>query len=808
LQTVTFYSYKGGVGRTLVVANVARYLARFGQKVFVIDFDLEAPGLHYKFGLGRRIQSGLLDYIHDFATRGEIAERISPRVVEVDTEGLVGSIHLLPAGAAPFADYWRKLARINWHELFYSDDAEGIPFFLELKEKIASEFRPDYILIDSRTGITEIGGVATTLLADQVVCLLIYNQENLDGAREVLRSVRRAPRLPGQAPVELVPVLTRVPEQDEQEETRIAREVLNFLNEEASDLTATLAVPEVVVLHSDPDLQLNEALRIGSEKKLEESTLLRDYLELFARLIPARIIGSYMEPLLRQAVEKENEDPEEARKEIDALIQYSYQPEICRELLRIYRADREREADMGWMHGQDLILPNGVEAKSGKYSPVPVIYQYLYQDLKRLQLRSRHWRKRVIRDVHWGVDLRDLSQSGWGLIFSETDHLNASISEAIRPLLDFRSAATGSRCREYLYRLSESAPEFLSRYGVGPGPISPDRMPYYLLVVGSPEQIPQEFIYQLCVRHAVGRIFFDTLDEYRDYAHSVVAAETERVPQNRRIILFAPQNPGDRATEATCESLARPLTRLLASSSPDWEIEPLLAEKATKSSLINLLEKNNTAVLFTASQTVTFRQEDPRQLSRQGAIVCQEWPGPGTGPLKPESYFSADDISASARLHGLISIHVGSYTGGNSGRDYFDPRETASPAFVSRLVQRLLGHPKGGALAVIGQFEKSGTFELDADSEVNSFESALRLLMDGYPVGAAMDFLNQRHVELSARVMELLEANWLLENYSGKEADLRRLLIAFRGARTYSLLGDPAVRLPFEKPRPRRVLRG
>jgi MinD-like ATPase involved in chromosome partitioning or flagellar assembly len=476
LQTITFYSYKGGVGRTLVVANVARYLARFGQKVFAIDFDLEAPGLHYKFGLGGKIQGGLLDYIYDFVNLGDVADKISPRVVEVDTGELTGSIHLLPAGAAPFADYWRKLAHVNWHELFYSEDAEGIPFFLELKEKIVSEFQPDYILIDSRTGITEVGGVATTLLADQVVCLLIYNQENLDGVREVMRSVRRAPRLPGQAPVELVPVLTRVPEQDEQKESRIGLEVRNFLNEEAADLTATLAVPEVVVLHSDPELQLNEALRIGGEKRLEDSTLLRDYLELFARLIPARIIESYIEPLLRQAVENEAKDPDGARKDIEALVQYSYHPEICRELLRFYRTEYKGKLGAVVSYLRHFLpvsdermksdfIPLGVEAASGQYSFPSFNKGFnredLYADFLGRLDRSRQ--KRRVREVHSGVDRRDLSQSGWGLVFSDTSRTD-EIRAALRPLLDLRRRVAGSRYKEYLWRFNETCLQFLETW--------------------------------------------------------------------------------------------------------------------------------------------------------------------------------------------------------------------------------------------------------------------------------------------------------------------------------------------------------
>src|SRR5271165_1643676 len=69
-----------------------------------------------------------------------------------------GRILLMPAGDVPTAEYWRRLARINWHDMVYSEGSRGIPFFLELKAKIETEFAPDYLLIDSRTGITEIGG--------------------------------------------------------------------------------------------------------------------------------------------------------------------------------------------------------------------------------------------------------------------------------------------------------------------------------------------------------------------------------------------------------------------------------------------------------------------------------------------------------------------------------------------------------------------------------------------------------------------------------------------------------------------------
>src|SRR4051812_14424361 len=48
-KIVTFYSYKGGTGRTMAVANVAWILAANGQRVLVADWDLESPGLHRFF---------------------------------------------------------------------------------------------------------------------------------------------------------------------------------------------------------------------------------------------------------------------------------------------------------------------------------------------------------------------------------------------------------------------------------------------------------------------------------------------------------------------------------------------------------------------------------------------------------------------------------------------------------------------------------------------------------------------------------------------------------------------------------------
>lgn len=347
MQTITFYSYKGGSGRTLVVANVARYLARFGQKVVAVDFDLEAPGLHYKLALGQKdapatIQRGLVDYLEAFESEGQLPPSIRDYVIPA-LSGVLGEIYVMPAGAAPSPEYWRKLSRIDWHRLFHGDNPEGVPLFLELQERIRQELVPDFLLIDARTGITEIGGVATTLLSDKVVCLLLNNRENLEGARTVLRSLQCAPRLSGRAPMELITVLARLPDLGAEAEQKVVADVEAFLNAPAERLEDTLHISGTFILHSEPALQVNEMLHVGGEKTTEESGLLRDYLRLFTHLIPPDTFHPYIGELLQRVHASLFDDPDGAERELEGLVQYLGYPDLFRELLKLYRIRNRKD---------------------------------------------------------------------------------------------------------------------------------------------------------------------------------------------------------------------------------------------------------------------------------------------------------------------------------------------------------------------------------------------------------------------------------------------------------------------------------
>ncbi len=127
MRTITFYSYKGGVGRSLLVANTAKYLSTLGRSVFALDLDLEAPGLHYKFELGSNAERtdaapGVVDILADFLSKGSLPESLVDYAPQVRVALGAEAIYLMRAGTAPHGDYWRKLSQINWHDLFYGPE--------------------------------------------------------------------------------------------------------------------------------------------------------------------------------------------------------------------------------------------------------------------------------------------------------------------------------------------------------------------------------------------------------------------------------------------------------------------------------------------------------------------------------------------------------------------------------------------------------------------------------------------------------------------------------------------------------------
>lgn len=346
METITFYSYKGGSGRSLALANAAVYLAKLGFRVVALDFDLEAPGLHYKFSRNEdasplAVERGIVDFVNEFRLNGEVSLPLKNFAISVPIPGIEKPmVHLIPAGRAPSPDYWSMLSAINWQDLFYAKGAQGVQIFKELQSRILDEFQPDFLLVDSRTGITEIGGVATTLLADKVLCLVSPTLENLDGARTVLQSLQRSRREGSGTDLEIIVAVSRLPKMrgsEDEREREVTNRILSVLNQDSGDNKDTLQLKEVFVLHSEAALQVREELRVGGGTNPDDSILLRDYLRLFAPFVPKESIEPKLNDLIQTAWAKLRQDPDAAVEEMEQYAESFGHPETYRELLRFYQ---------------------------------------------------------------------------------------------------------------------------------------------------------------------------------------------------------------------------------------------------------------------------------------------------------------------------------------------------------------------------------------------------------------------------------------------------------------------------------------
>ncbi len=200
---ITFYSYKGGVGRSFTMANIAMLLARWGYRVLTIDWDLEAPGLHHYFApvLPEAPKGGVIDLAHDFLAG---AKEPAAHILKVGVEG--GTLALLAAGRMD-RSYMGRMQAIDWENLYQ----QGFADFLEVcREKWTADH--DFVLIDSRTGISDIASICTAHLPDRLVVVFTANDQNLGEVMDITQRADNArDRMPYDRPRHVVlPVLSRL----------------------------------------------------------------------------------------------------------------------------------------------------------------------------------------------------------------------------------------------------------------------------------------------------------------------------------------------------------------------------------------------------------------------------------------------------------------------------------------------------------------------------------------------------------------------------------------------------------------------
>ena len=185
---VTFYSFKGGVGRTTALGFVASILAARGSRVLMIDFDLEAPGLSFMFPLvsADAPRYGVLDYIHQrFLTPEDQQPAISDCIHQIPLPTR-GELYLLPAGEYD-EGYIHRLADLDIR-LLYQRDNNPIH---QLLDDVKNHLDPDFVLIDARTGFTEMGAVALFDRADLGIICFSPTDQSFAGLRWVVEAASK-----------------------------------------------------------------------------------------------------------------------------------------------------------------------------------------------------------------------------------------------------------------------------------------------------------------------------------------------------------------------------------------------------------------------------------------------------------------------------------------------------------------------------------------------------------------------------------------------------------------------------------------
>ncbi|PDW03723.1 C1 family peptidase [Candidatus Viridilinea mediisalina] len=386
-----------------------------------------------------------------------------------------------------------------------------------------------------------------------------------------------------------------------------------------------------------------------------------------------------------------------------------------------------------------------------------------------------------------------------------------------------------------IYTPGERAGSWLARHKVGQGPVDPARgVPYYLLLLGRPgplhdqdqAYIPLSFQYDLDFFWAVGRLCFSDelgqhrLVDYTTYAERLVgfeqlgdAAAAARL--RPEVAYVGTRHDMDMATERSADELVRPLAEWssTADALPQQRgigHQLLLGATATRNNFERLLSGGSDgrppAILFTACHGLGLPLNHTDLLMHQGSLVMADWSG--IGNVSRDHWFAAEDLgnlSGGPKLEGSFVCLFACYGAGCPDYDEFifdasmeRPRIAPFP-LIAQLPQQLL---LNGALGVLGHVERAWTYSFSstegARAQTQGFEDIIGRLLQGRPLGDATDQFNTLQGQRAMMLTE--ELNNIKFNKQVEPLELAQLWVARNDARNYIVLGDPAARLPYERP--------
>jgi hypothetical protein len=392
------------------------------------------------------------------------------------------------------------------------------------------------------------------------------------------------------------------------------------------------------------------------------------------------------------------------------------------------------------------------------------------------------------------IDYSDLAQARWGVAYAAgTD---PAVRQAIEPLVAHRARQLGDAPARFTIEPGMTVGDFLGRQGlVRRGMLEVKRVPYYLLIVADPAEVPFAFQSDLDAEYATGRLSFADPEGYAAYVDALIGYEAGGdASPSREVLFWAPELPRDRETGLSAGFLAQPLYDQFESRSRFGK-RLLRGVDASREGLLGgLAGERRPALAFAASHGLVYPPGHPDQPSRQGALLAQGWEP--DEPVDSGLAVAGVDFPSGLRLAGLIHWAFASFSAGTSlsGR----ARPPAAPReFVAELPRRMLA---AGALGFIGHVGPVWSYPFVEAGQAATrgralapYHRALRRLAGGVPIGHALRDLRDEAVLLAVSLMQDVE-----HVHAGlpiPAATLAQRWTARQNVQSLILLGDPAARL-------------
>ncbi len=227
----TFYSYNQNAERSMILANMAEWYYQKGWDVLMVDWNLESPGLERFFEVDARemlTKPGVIDMLWDYKRqisqsvsnikKGEDFPFLKPSDLKVniyENASNNGKLYLLTAGRRNnelFDKYINDVLAFDWQDFY--QNWKGARYFDWLNQQFHRV--ADVIFIDSPRGVTNMSGVCTYHLADEVVMLCSPSRQCIHGTKrmaQILKS-KKLKKLRGERPLNvlIIPIKPENPE--------------------------------------------------------------------------------------------------------------------------------------------------------------------------------------------------------------------------------------------------------------------------------------------------------------------------------------------------------------------------------------------------------------------------------------------------------------------------------------------------------------------------------------------------------------------------------------------------------------------